>query len=130
MIHYSKGNIMQNNNFGIVKTFNEYSFINEFRLYNRIDNFSLNGLRILFESLERAAVDCGVNIEMDVIALCCEYIEESIFDIIDNYDIDMTDCDSANEKIETVERYLQENTFVCGQYEDDNGVIYFVYKVF
>lgn len=130
MIHYSKGNIMNNNNFGIVKTFNENDFINEFKAYNRMDNFSYKGLRILFESLEQTAIDCGINIEMDVIALCCEYSEDSITDIIDNYDIDMTDCDSDDEKIETVEYYLQDNTFVCGQYEDDNGVTYFVYQSF
>ena len=118
------------NNFSIVKTFNENDFINEFKAYNRQDNFSLNGLRILFESLEQTANDCGINIEMDVIALCCEYSEDSIADIINNYDIDMTDCDSDDEKIETVEYYLQDNTFVCGQYEDDNGVTYFVYQAF
>ena len=129
MVHYSKGNIMQNNNFGIVKTFNEYGFINEFRLYNRIDNFSLNGLRILFESLEQTAQDCGVNIEMDVIALCCEYNEDSITDIIDNYDIDLSD-ESYDSKEELVTEYLQENTFDCGQYEDEDGVIYFVYQAF
>ena len=121
---------MQNTNFGIVKTFNEYDFINEFKAYNRMDNFSLNGLRILFESLEQTAIDCGFNIEMDVIALCCEYNEETLADIIDNYDIDMTDCDSADEKIETVEYYLQDNTYVCGSYEDGNGDTYFVYQSF
>ena len=40
---------MQNTNFGIVKTFNENDFINEFKAYNRMDNFSYKGLRILFE---------------------------------------------------------------------------------
>ena len=121
---------MKNTNFGIVKTFNENDFINEFKAYNRQDNFSINGLRILFESLEQTAIDCGINIEMDVIGLCCEYSEDSIADIINNYDVDMTDCDSVDEKIETVEYYLQDNTYVCGSYEDDNGVTYFIYQAF
>ena len=121
---------MQNTNFGIVKTFNESDFINEFKACNRQDNFSLNGLRILFESLEQTAIECEINIEMDVIALCCEYNEDTLADIIDNYDIDMTDCDSVDEKIETVEYYLQDNTFTCGQYEDEDGVTYFVYQAF
>lgn len=119
-----------NNTNGIVKTFNENDFINEFKAYNRMDNFSINGLRILFESLEQTAIDCGMNIEMDVIALCYEYNEDSIADIINNYDIDMTDCDSDDEKIETVEYYLQDNTFVCGSYEDENGVTFFIYQSF
>lgn len=121
---------MTNTNFGIVKTFNENDFINEFKAYNRMDNFSYKGLRILFESLEQTAIDCQVNIEMDVIALCCEYSEDTLADIINNYNIDMTDCDSADEKIETVDYYLQDNTYVCGQYKDDNGVTYFVYQAF
>ena len=120
---------MKNASFGIVKTFNEDDFCAEFKAYNREDNFSLKGLRILFESLKRLASDCETNIELDVIALCCEYIENSITDIIDDYDIDITDCDSDDEKSETVEDYLQYNTYVCGSYED-NGVTYFIYQVF
>ena len=120
---------MQNTNFGIVKTFNEYDFINEFKAYNRMDNFSYKGLRILFESLDELAQDCGMNIEMDVIALCCEYSEDSIDDIIDNYDIDLSD-ESFDNKADLVANYLYDNTFVCGQYEDEDGVTYFVYQAF
>ena len=120
---------MTNTNFGIVKTFNENDFINEFKAYNRMDNFSLNGLRILFESLEQTANDCGINIKMDVIALCCDYNEDSITDIINNYDIDLSD-ESYDSKEDLVEEYLQDNTYVCGQYEDGNGVTYFVYQAF
>lgn len=120
---------MKNTNFGIVKTFNENDFINEFKAYNRMDNFSYKGLRILFESLEQTAIDCEMNIEMDVIALCCEYSEDSITDIINNYDIDLSD-ESYDSKEDLVAEYLQDNTFICGQYEDDNGVTYFVYQVF
>ena len=120
---------MQNTNFGIVKTFNENDFINEFKAYNRMDNFSYKGLRILFESLEQTAIDCGMNIEMDVIALCCEYNEDTLADIINNYDIDLSD-ESYDSKEDLVEDYLQDNTFVCGQYEDDDGVTYFVYQSF
>ena len=120
---------MKNTNFGIVKTFNEDDFINEFKAYNREDNFTFTGLRILFESLERLAIDCEKNIEIDVIALCCEYNEDSITDIIDDYDIDVKDC-NIDEKIETVEDYLQYNTFVCGSYEGGDGVTHFIYQAF
>lgn len=121
---------MKNTNFGIIKTFNESDFINEFKAYNRQDNFSIEGLRILFESLEQTAIDCGVNIEMDVIALCCEYSEDSLYDIVSNYDLDVTDLANDDLVVEMVTEYLHDNTFVCGQYEDDNGVIYFIYQAF
>ena len=128
MIHNQKGNIMSNTSCGIVKTFNESDFINEFKAYNRQDNFSAEGLRILFESLEQTAIDCEMNIEIDVIALCCEYDEDSVINLINLYDIDVTDCDEY-EKIEVVEDYLQYNTSVCGSYEDD-GVTYIIYQAF
>ena len=121
---------MSNTNCGIVKTFNEDDFINEFKAYNRQDNFSKEGLRILFESLEQVAFDCEMNIEIDVIALCCEYDEDSIINIINLYDIDVTDCNSDDEIIEIVEDYLQDNTCVCGSYEDGSGVTHFIYQAF
>lgn len=121
---------MSNSNNGIVKTFNENDFINEFKAYNRMDNFSIKGLRILFESLEQTAIDCGINIEMDVIALCCEYNEDSLYDIVSNYDLDVTDLANDDLVAEFVAEYLQDNTYVCGQYEDDNCNTYFIYQAF
>ena len=38
-------------------------------------NFSYEGLRALFEHLEQLEADMGEEIELDVIALCCEYSE-------------------------------------------------------
>ena len=121
---------MQNTNFGIVKTFNEYDFINEFKAYNRMDNFSYKGLHILFNALDEMVQDCEMVIEMDVIALCCEYNEDDLYSIVSNYDLDVTDLASDDLVAEFVEEYLQDNTYTCGQYEDEDGVIYFVYQAF
>ena len=115
---------------GIVKTLNEHDFINEFKAYERMDNFSLKGLRILFESLEQMAIDCQINIETDVIALCCEYNEDTIADIIDNYSIDVSECIDIEDVIETVEEYLLDNTFLCGSYEDEEHNKVFIYQAF
>ena len=130
MIHNTEGNIMQNTNFGIVKTFDENDFINEFKLYNRLNNFSIKGLHSLFESLEQTAKDCEMNIEMDVIALCYEYNEDTLADIIDKYDVDVSECFDVEDVIKAVEEYLQDNTFVCGQYKDGDGDTHFVYQSF
>lgn len=121
---------MTTSTFGIVKTFNEDDFINEFKAYNRMDNFSYKGLRILFESLEQTAIDCQMNIEMDVIALCCEYNEDTIGDIIDNYAIDISECDSFDEVVEEVNRYLEDNTFVCGSYDIADEQKVYIYQGF
>jgi len=43
----------------------------------REDQFSYEGKKALFEYLEQLSDDCGIEIELDVIALCCEYSEYS-----------------------------------------------------
>lgn len=57
------------------KSINYYDFKNEFRSYDRADQFSVPALRALFDYIEEVEQDCGQEIELDVIALCCEYVE-------------------------------------------------------
>ena len=73
----------------------------------RQDNFSYEGLRILFNALDELAQDCEMVIEMDVIALCCEYREDDIQTIIDDHNIDVSECVDNDDILETVEGYLQ-----------------------
>ena len=55
----------------------DYSmFESRFRDYGRLDQFSAEGLRELFDYLESIA-ECGEPVEIDVIGLCCEFSEES-----------------------------------------------------
>tara|TARA_R110000787_G_scaffold80086_1_gene174551 strand:+ start:481 stop:771 length:291 start_codon:yes stop_codon:yes gene_type:complete len=49
-------------------------------------NFSYEGLRALFDWLEDYADDTGEEIELDVIALCCEFSEyESLEELQESY---------------------------------------------
>lgn len=50
-------------------------FQDAFHNMDRKDNFSYNGLRTLYDYLEQLEEDTGETIELDVIALCCEYSE-------------------------------------------------------
>jgi hypothetical protein len=50
-------------------------FCDRFQNYERDDNFSYEGKRALFNYLEQYEEDTGEEIELDVIALCCEYTE-------------------------------------------------------
>ena len=54
---------------------NLYSFRQSFINYDRENQFSYNGLTSLFEYLEQYEEDTDTEIELDVIALCCEYTE-------------------------------------------------------
>lgn len=49
--------------------------IDRFKAYGRQDNFSYDGLRALHAYLEEMAESDGKPIELDVVALCCEYAE-------------------------------------------------------
>ena len=56
------------------QTINEYQFRDAF-MSIRPDNFSYEGAKALYEYLESYEDDTGEEIELDVIALCCEYTE-------------------------------------------------------
>ena len=58
-------------------TVNSYDFVDAFRTHNRGDQFSYEGLLSLFEHLEQYEEDMGDEIDLDVIALCCDYSEYS-----------------------------------------------------
>lgn len=105
---------------------NVYQFREAFRLAGRGDQFSYEGLEFLFNYLEELSEDTEEPVELDVIALCCEYYESSIEELIDDYSIDVSDADEDEEEIKTiVEEYLLDNTRVCGK--SGNGFVYAVF---
>ena len=107
----------------IVQTVDLYQFREAFRRMNRQDQFSYEGLEVLFDYLENLSDDIGESIELDVLALCCEYYESSIDELIKNYDIDVSEAEEDEEEIKPiVEEYLQYNTSVCG--ETSGGFVY------
>ena len=106
---------------------NVYQFREAFRLAGRTDQFSYEGLEVLFDYLDNLSEETGEPIELDVVALCCEYYESSIEELIDNYNIDLSeiDEDDPDSTIEVVREYLEDNTSVCGEVSDG-----FVYAAF
>ncbi len=106
---------------------NVYQFREAFRLAGREDQFSYEGLEVLFDYLEELSEDTGETVELDVVALCCDYYETSIQELIDNYNIDLSevDKDDPDSIIEVVREYLEDNTSVCGEVSDG-----FVYAAF
>ena len=97
-----------------------YDFRREFAQC-RPDNFSYEGLSILFEYLEELGDSCGEELELDVIAICCDYSHDSADGIAGLYDIDISDCDD-DEKAETVRDWLSEHTTLVG--ETSTGFVY------
>ena len=67
------------------QTINFYDFQKAFQDL-RPNSFTYDGLRALFEYLEESEESTGEEIELDVIALCCDFIEyESIEDYQNDY---------------------------------------------
>ena len=122
---------------------NYYQFEQAFKDANRSDNFTYRGQRILFDWLEAYSEDTGENVELDVVALCCDYREESAESIAADYRVDLSEIDDIldaddEEKREAltdvVRRHLIDNTGFCGEYtqKDDKGIeqTFFVFQCF
>ena len=70
----------------IKKTVDLKDFRDEFKAYDRDMNFSYEGQRALFEYLEDLSNDLGEDVELDIIALCCDFTEyESLKELQANY---------------------------------------------
>lgn len=74
-------------------------FLEEFKKYGREDNFSYEGKKALFEYLNELSEDIGEPIELDIIAICCDFTEyDSLEEFNNDYDIeDIEDIDDIND---------------------------------
>ena len=106
-------------------TIGQSQFNDEFEAI-RPKNFSYEGLSILFDYFERYEEETGEEIELSVIAICCEYSEESWEDIAQTYDIDLSQYDDEEERIQAVIDHLQDNTQYLGITSDDS-IIYLAF---
>lgn len=63
-------------------------FESAFNNMNRENQFSNPGLQALFDYLEQYEEETGQEIELDVIALCCEYTEyKDLEELKESYDM-------------------------------------------
>lgn len=102
-----------------------YDFREAFRARGRAEQFSYEGLEVLFDYLEQYEDETGEELELDVIALCCDFYEDTVGAIADNYSIDLTDCEDEDEQAEVIREYLEDNGALVG--EVTGG---FVYRAF
>ena len=91
-------------------------FVDAFHRADRYDNFGYNGLRVIFDYLEELEQDIGEEIELDVVAICCDYNMASADDIARDYRVDVEGLDE-DEVHEAVLEYLNDNTTVLGEAE-------------
>lgn len=65
-------------------------FHQAFSQFKRLDNFP-EGLRELFDYLEELENDTGIEMELDVVALCCDYTEDKLKTVLKEYNLDSLD---------------------------------------
>lgn len=97
------------------QTVNFSDFVDAFRAYDRYDQFGYQALMVIFEYLEEMENLTGQELELDVVAICCDYATDNWEAIAENYSIDLSGLDDEEEKQEAVIKYLNENTIVLGQ---------------
>ena len=84
----------------------------------RPNNFSYEGLEVLFNYLTELENDTGEDMELDVIALCCDFCEDEYSNIFNTYTISCEVENPTEEDIkDAVMAYLYDNTNVIGQTE-------------
>ena len=107
----------------IIETVTETSFIDAFRRMDRLDGWTYDGLRALYSYLDDLSDDTGAPIELDVIALCCEYDEHAnAIEAAEEYgcEPDEDDDEEEDDKEELALAWLREHTTVI---EFDGGLI-------
>lgn len=103
-------------------TIDRHDFSNAFQRAGRADQFSSHAMRLLFEYFEEYEESTSEEIELNVIAICCEYCEDTAKSIADNYSIDYEENVYEDELREIVRDYLEENTQLIG--ETTSGFVY------
>jgi len=84
------------------KTINFYDFSDAFRKAGRANQFTYSGQRAIFDYIEDYEDSADEEVELDVISICCEYVEyDSLEEFQSEYgqeeypDIDSIECDTT-----------------------------------
>ena len=106
-------------------TVNVHTFREEFKSLGCGDQFTYDGLELLFDYLEELA-HCEEEYELDVVGLCCDFAEGAAKDIARDYSIDLSAIEGASEYDENVfaivREYLEDEGVLVG--ETDTTIVY------
>ena len=97
-------------------------FIDAFTHSGRANQFSRQALELIFEYIEQLEQDTGEETELDVIAICCDYAESSLTEVLSNYSVTVGEDAFDNEALEVVRNYLTDYTILVG--ETPTGFVY------
>ena len=96
------------------QTINEYQFTEALKRI-RPNNFSYEGLKALFEWFEELENDTGEEMELDVIAICCEFTEyENLKQYNDEYNNECEEIDEIADDTTLIK--IDNERFIIQQY--------------
>lgn len=100
-------------------TVTKYMFVEAFSDYGRGNNFTRPVLEALYEYLTEIE-EGGEEIELDVIAICCDFREDTLHNVVREHDLDFDgDIDTLEDQVRD---QMQERTIVI--YSDDETICY------
>lgn len=93
-------------------------FRDEFRQAGRQDQFSYEALNMLYEYFE----DIDPDMELDVVAICCDYCEDTVEGVAEAYGLELPEDENDDERRQAVFDYLSDHTSVVG--DTATGFVY------
>jgi len=104
------------------QTVNSYDFRQAFKNCGRYggenDNFSYEALQLLFDWFAGYEEDTEEEIELDPIAICCDFTEATKSELLSNFDeIELNSLNNEDEDNEEIAEYLCTNTSYIGRTE-------------
>ena len=98
------------------QTITESQFIDAFKSWDTYKNqFSYDGLKALFEWFEEYENDTGEEMELDVVAICCEFTEyESLKEYNEDYDKEYEEIEAISDDTTLIK--IDDERFIIQQY--------------
>jgi hypothetical protein len=86
-------------------------FADAFKQSSRANQFSYEALEAIFEYMEDFSNDTGEPVEFDPVGICCTFAECHYTDIAETYNVDLSECETDEERIETVRDFIENETW-------------------
>tara|TARA_Y100000004_G_scaffold106214_1_gene119161 strand:- start:166 stop:501 length:336 start_codon:yes stop_codon:yes gene_type:complete len=105
------------------QTVTEDEFIRAFDDYDRSENFTVAARRAMFEYFQEYEEDTGVEIDLDVIAICCEFSEYASEEEVRDY-YGLEEDDEIEDYTHVIPVYTFDMTGPVSQWRDvQTGIV-------
>ena len=94
--------------------------------YGRENQFSDEALELIYNDQIAYEEGAGKEVELDVIAICCDYNEDTVSNVADQCDFALDEMDEDDDEEDFVVGKLRDETSVAGVTSDGN-IVYRVY---